>query len=359
MSRPENDTFLRACWREPVPYTPVWMMRQAGRYLPEYRRVRARCQDFLSLCRDPDLAAEVTLQPVDRLAVDAAILFSDILTIPAAMGLGLHFTAGEGPQIEHPVRSAAALDRLGVPDPEAELGYVPETVRRIRKDLANRVPLIGFAGSPWTLATYIVEGGTSRHFAVIKRMAFDEPSLLHRLLALLARAVTDYLNALIAAGAQAVQIFDTWGGVLAPRAYREFSLAYLQQITAHLTRENEGERIPIILFTKGDGGRLEEVASAGADVISLDWKIDPHVARIRIGDRVALQGNLDPCVLYAGPERIRAEVEAILDGFGPKPGHIFNLGHGVLPDTPPEHAQVMVEAVHALSRRETHASGGL
>ncbi|MFP4560520.1 MAG: uroporphyrinogen decarboxylase [Thiohalorhabdus sp.] len=352
MTRPENDTFLRACRREPTPYTPVWLMRQAGRYLPEYRRVREQAGDFMSLCRSPELATEVTLQPVDRLGVDAAILFSDILTIPAAMDRGLRFAPGEGPVIDHPVRSAADVDALPIPDPGGELRYVPDAVAAIRKALNNRVPLIGFAGSPWTLATYMVEGGSSKTYGTIKRLAYDEPAVLHRLLDKLAVAVTDYLNAQIEAGAQAVQIFDTWGGVLTPPAYREFSLTYMQRIVNGLRAVNDGERVPVILFTKGGGPWLEDLAATGADVLGLDWQTDPADARRRVGARVALQGNLDPTVLYARPERIEREVSRTLDAFGPEPGHVFNLGHGVNPDVPPEHAEAFVAAVHELSRRD-------
>jgi uroporphyrinogen decarboxylase len=351
MTRPDNDTFLRACRREPTEHTPVWLMRQAGRYLPEYREVREKAGDFMSLCRNTELATEVTLQPVDRLGVDAAILFSDILTIPAAMDCGLRFEKGEGPVMDNPVRSEADVDRLPIPDPGDELRYVPDAVASVRRALNNRVPLIGFAGSPWTLATYMVEGGSSKTYGIIKRMAFDEPAVLHRLLDKLARSVTDYLNAQIAAGAQAVQIFDTWGGVLTPPAFREFSLTYLRRIVNGLTLVNDGERVPVILFTKGGGAWLEDLADTGADVLGLDWQTDPSEARRRVGDRVALQGNLDPATLYARPERIEREVARTLDAFGPAPGHVFNLGHGVNPDVDPAHAEAMVQAVHDLSRR--------
>jgi uroporphyrinogen decarboxylase len=352
MTRPENDTFLRACLREPTSHTPVWLMRQAGRYMPEYRRVREQAGDFMTLCRSTDLATEVTLQPVDRLGVDAAILFSDILTIPAAMDRGLRFAKGEGPVIDHPVRSEADVDALPIPDPGEELRYVPDAVASVRRALNNRVPLIGFAGSPWTLATYMVEGGSSKTYGTIKRMAYDAPALLHRLLDKLARSVTDYLNAQIEAGAQAVQVFDTWGGVLTPPAYREFSLHYLQRIVNGLRPSAEGERVPVILFTKGGGAWLEDMAATGADVLGLDWQTDPRDARRRVGDRVALQGNMDPCVLYSRPERIEREAARILAEFGPAPGHVFNLGHGVHPDVPPEHAEALVEAVHRLSARD-------
>jgi len=351
MTRPDNDTFLRACRREPTEHTPVWLMRQAGRYLPEYRAVREKAGDFMSLCRSTELATEVTLQPVDRLGVDAAILFSDILTIPAAMNCGLRFVSGEGPVMDNPVRSEADVDALPIPDPGAELRYVPDAVASVRRALNNRVPLIGFAGSPWTLATYMVEGGSSKTYGTIKKLAYDEPAVLHRLLDKLARSVTDYLNAQIEAGAQAVQVFDTWGGVLTPQAYREFSLAYLRRIVNGLSLVKDGERVPVILFTKGGGAWLEDLADTGADVLGLDWQTDPADARWRVGDRVALQGNLDPAILYARPERIEREVARTLDAFGPEPGHVFNLGHGVNPDVPPEHAEALVAAVHHLSRR--------
>ncbi|MEF8794079.1 uroporphyrinogen decarboxylase [Thiohalorhabdus sp.] len=351
MTRPDNDTFLRACRREPTDYTPVWLMRQAGRYLPEYRRVREKAGDFMSLCRNTELATEVTLQPVDRLGVDAAILFSDILTIPAAMDCGLRFVSGEGPVMDKPVRSEADVGALPVPDPGDELRYVPDAVASVRKALNNRVPVIGFAGSPWTLATYMVEGGSSKTYGIIKRMAYDEPAVLHRLLDKLARSVTDYLNAQIAAGAQAVQIFDTWGGVLTPEAFREFSLTYLRRIVNGLTLVNDGERVPVILFTKGGGAWLGDLADTGADVLGLDWQTDPAEARRQVGGRVALQGNLDPAILYARPERIEREVARTLDAFGPEPGHVFNLGHGVNPDVDPAHAEALLAAVHSLSRR--------
>ncbi len=351
MTRPDNDTFLRACRREPAPYTPVWLMRQAGRYLPEYRRVREQAGEFLDLCKSPGLATEVTLQPVERFGLDAAILFSDILTIPDAMDRGLRFVEGEGPVIDRPVLTAADVDALPIPDPGAELGYVPDAVAAIRKALGNKVPLIGFAGSPWTLATYMVEGGASKTYGAIKRMALDEPEVLHRLLDKLVRAVSVYLNAQIAAGAQAVQIFDTWGGVLTPQAFREFDLPYLRRIVNGLRPVQDGERVPLILFTKGGGAWLEEMADTGADVLGMDWQTDPADARRRVGQRVALQGNLDPAALYARPERIEREVARTLDAFGPAPGHIFNLGHGVSPDVPPEHVGALVEMVHRLSQR--------
>jgi len=350
MSELKNDRFLRALLRQPVDMTPVWMMRQAGRYLPEYRATREKAGSFMDLCMNPELACEVTLQPLERFPLDAAILFSDILTIPDAMGLGLYFSEGEGPRFERPVRDAVAIDALGVPDPEVELRYVMDAVRTIRRELAGRVPLIGFSGSPWTLATYMVEGGTTKTFARSKGMMFDRPDLMHRLLGKLADAVTAYLNAQVAAGAQALMIFDTWGGTLTPRAYREFSLAYMQRIVDGLTREADGRRVPVILFTKGGGQWLEQMADTGCDALGLDWTTDIGEARARVGDRVALQGNLDPCTLYASPDAIRRSVGDILAGFGQGSGHVFNLGHGIHPAIPPEHAAAMVEAVHELSR---------
>jgi uroporphyrinogen decarboxylase len=345
----KNDRLLRALLREPVDYTPIWMMRQAGRYLPEYRATRARAGSFMDLCKSPELACEVTIQPLDRFPLDAAILFSDILTIPDAMGLGLYFTEGEGPRFQRPVRDAAAVAALGVPDPEQDLGYVMEAVRVIRRELDGRVPLIGFSGSPWTLATYMVEGGSSKNFATVKGMMFERPDLLHRVLGVLAEAVTVYLNAQIAAGAQAVMIFDTWGGVLSPRDYAEFSLGYMERILRGLTRESEGRRVPAILFTKGGGQWLERMAKSGCDALGVDWTTDLAEARARTGGRVALQGNMDPCLLYASPARIREEVARILASYGRGPGHVFNLGHGIHPDVDPAHAAALVAAVHELS----------
>jgi uroporphyrinogen decarboxylase len=347
----KNDRFLRALLRQPVDVTPVWMMRQAGRYLPEYRATRARAGDFMTLCSTPELACEVTLQPLARYPLDAAILFSDILTVPDAMGLGLYFSEGEGPRFERTVRSAADIDALATPDPERELRYVMDAVRLIRRELGGRVPLIGFSGSPWTLATYMVEGGSSKEFARVKGLMYGEPALMHRLLSKLAAAVTDYLNAQIRAGAQAVMLFDTWGGALTTRDYAEFSLAYMSRIIAGLTRENEGRRVPVILFTKGGAQWLEVMAASGADALGVDWTIDLAAARRRVGDRVALQGNMDPCALYAPPARIRAEVEAVLASYGAGAGHVFNLGHGIHPHVDPAHVQVFIEAVHELSAR--------
>ncbi len=345
----QNDRFLRAMAREEVDVTPVWMMRQAGRYLPEYRATRAKAGSFMDLCRNAELASEVTLQPLERFPLDAAILFSDILTIPDAMGLGLRFEAGEGPVFDHPLRDEKAIRALGVPDPEDELGYVMNAVRTIRRDLAGRVPLIGFTGSPWTLATYMVEGGSSKDYAHLKTLIYDRPELAHHLLGVTADAVTAYLNAQIAAGAQAVMIFDTWGGVLTPRDYRAFSLAYMQRIVDGLTREADGRKVPVTLFTKGGGMWLEAMAETGCDGLGLDWTVDIGDVRRRVGDRVALQGNMDPNMLYARPERIREEVASILESYGSGPGHVFNLGHGIHPGVDPEHAGAFIEAVHELS----------
>jgi uroporphyrinogen decarboxylase len=349
MSELKNDRFLRALLRQPVDMTPVWMMRQAGRYLPEYRATREKAGSFMQLCMNPELACEVTLQPLERFPLDAAILFSDILTIPDAMGLGLYFNEGEGPRFERPVRDKSAIDALGVPDPEQDLRYVMDAVRTIRRELDGRVPLIGFSGSPWTLATYMVEGGSTKTFSRSKGMMFDEPALMHVLLAKLADSVTSYLNAQIAAGAQAVMIFDTWGGTLTPRDYKAFSLDYMQRIVDGLTREADGRKVPVVLFTKGGGQWLELMADTGCDALGLDWTLEIGDARARVGNRVALQGNLDPCTLYASPDTIRRSVADILASYGKGSGHVFNLGHGIHPAIPPEHAGAMIEAVHELS----------
>lgn len=349
MSKPDNDRLLRALLRQPVDRTPVWMMRQAGRYLPEYRASRATAGSFLQLMMTPELACEVTLQPLARFPLDAAILFSDILTIPQAMGLGLYFAEGEGPKFERPLRDAAAINALGIPDPEQDIGFVMDTVRLIRRELNNRVPLIGFAGSPWTLATYMVEGGSSKEFARVKGMLFEQPQVLHQLLDKLAQAVTHYLTAQIESGAQTVMIFDTWGGVLGPETYREFSLRYMEQIVAGLPKTHDGARIPTILFTKNGGGWLEAMAATGADALGVDWTCDLGDARRRVGDKVALQGNLDPCVLYASPARIREEVGKVLAAYGNGSGHVFNLGHGIHQHVDPEHAAAMIAAVQELS----------
>jgi uroporphyrinogen decarboxylase len=330
--------------------TPVWIMRQAGRYLPEYRETRARAGSFIKLCTTPELACEVTLQPLKRFALDAAILFSDILTIPDAMGLGLYFADGEGPRFKNPVRNEADIAKLGVPDPETDLRYVTDATRLIRHELAGQVPLIGFAGSPWTLACYMVEGGGSDDFARVKTLAYNEPALMHRLLDVNARAVTAYLNAQIAAGAQAVMIFDTWGGVLTARGYQQFSLDYMTRIVNGLTREHDGRRVPVIVFTKNGGQWLEAIAACGADALGLDWTIDIADARRRVGAKVALQGNMDPAILRAAPTRIREEAAAILAAYGRGSGHVFNLGHGITPDIEPERVAVLVDTVHELSR---------
>lgn len=351
MSELKNDRFLRALMREPVDATPVWMMRQAGRYLPEYRATRAKAGDFMSLCMNPELACEVTLQPLERYPLDAAILFSDILTIPDAMGLGLYFETGEGPRFKKTVTSAADVDSLPIVNTQKDLGYVVDAVSTIRRELNGRVPLIGFSGSPWTLATYMVEGGSSKDFRKAKAMAYNDPALMHALLEKLALSVTEYLNEQIKAGAQAVQIFDSWGGALAHDAYREFSLDYMQKIVNGLIREYDGRKIPVILFTKGGGQWLEAMADSGAEALGLDWTTPISGAKSRVGDRVALQGNMDPAILYAKPERIRAEVAKILADFGKGSGHVFNLGHGITPEVDPENAGAFINSVHELSQQ--------
>jgi uroporphyrinogen decarboxylase len=351
MSQLKNDRYIRALLKQPVDMTPVWMMRQAGRYLPEYKAVRRDAGDFMAVCTNPELACEVTLQPLRRFKLDAAILFSDILTIPDAMGLGLYFETGEGPKFQHPVANQRDVENLPIPDPELGLGYVMDAVRTIRKNLKGEVPLIGFSGSPWTLATYMVEGGSSKAFTKIKKMAFSDPKTLHLLLDKLADSVILYLNAQIAAGAQSVMVFDTWGGVLSPRDYKLFSLQYMEKIVAGLTREYEGQRIPVTLFTKNGGQWLEAIAATGCDALGLDWTIDIADAKARVGDKVALQGNMDPSVLYAPKERIEQEVSDILAGFGHGEGHVFNLGHGIHLDVPPENAGYFVDAVHEFSKQ--------
>ncbi|MBT9501448.1 MAG: uroporphyrinogen decarboxylase [Burkholderiaceae bacterium] len=353
----KNDTFLRACLRQPTDYTPLWLMRQAGRYLPEYKASRARAGSFMGLATSPAMATEVTLQPLDRYPLDAAILFSDILTVPDAMGLGLSFAQGEGPRFAKQVRDEAAVAELAVPDMH-KLQYVFDAVSSIRRALDGRVPLIGFSGSPWTLACYMVEGAGSDDYRHVKSLMYSRPDLMHRILAINADAVAAYLNAQIDAGAQAVMVFDSWGGVLADGAFQEFSLAYSRRVLAQLKTEHEGQRIPSILFTKGGGLWLDEIADAGSDVVGLDWTVNLAKARAQIGGRVALQGNLDPNVLFAPPERVQAEAIKVLDSFGnPRnadgtwAGHIFNLGHGISQFTPPEHVSALVEAVHSHSRR--------
>jgi uroporphyrinogen decarboxylase len=341
----KNDLLLRALLCEPTPRRPIWLMRQAGRYLPEYRATRGKAGSFMAMCTNPELACEVTLQPIDRYPLDAAILFSDILTIPHAMDVGLEFEAGEGPKIARPVRSAADVDRLKIPDPAHELRYVIDAVALIRRELGGRVPLIGFAGSPWTVGTYMVEGGGSKTFGRIKRMMYEAPDVLHRLLAVLARATIDYLNAQIAAGAQAVMLFDTWGGVLTPAQYDEFSLEYMTQIVAALTRNADGRRVPNIVFTKGGGAWLGKIAAMGCDAVGVDWTTDLSAARAAVGSRVALQGNLDPSALFAPPDTLRQETRKVLDSYGAGPGHVFNLGHGITPDVDPERVAVLVDTV--------------
>jgi uroporphyrinogen decarboxylase len=350
VSRPRNDTLLRALLRQPTDYTPIWLMRQAGRYLPEYRQTRARAGSFMQLCTSPAFATEVTLQPLARYDLDAAILFSDILTIPDAMGLGLYFAEGEGPKFERPLREEWAIRDLQVADPAGKLRYVMDAVAEIRRALDGSVPLIGFAGSPYTLACYMIEGGASDDFRRIKTMLYTRPDLLHHVLDVTARSVIAYLNAQIDSGAQAVMIFDTWGGSLSDAAYREFSLSYLSRIVAGLQREKDGEKVPVILFTKGGGGWLEAMADTGCDALGLDWTVDIGAARQRVGARVALQGNLDPSVLFAPPEVVAEHARRVLHSFGPGPGHVFNLGHGISQFTPPETVTALVETVHAESR---------
>lgn len=350
MSRLKNDTFLRALLRQPTDYTPLWLMRQAGRYLPEYRETRARAGSFLDLCKNKDLACEVTLQPLARYDLDAAILFSDILTVPDAMGLGLYFAEGEGPRFERPLREEWEIRNLTAPDPNIELRYVMDAVSEIRRALDGSVPLIGFSGSPWTLACYMVEGQGSSDYRKIKSMVYSRPDLMHHILSVTADAVVAYLNAQIEAGAQAVMVFDSWGGVLSEAAYQEFSLAYLRRVVAGLTRERDGQRVPSIVFTKGGGLWLESIADIGCDAVGLDWTMDIGRARALVGDRVALQGNLDPNVLFAPPEVVATEARRVLDSFGPHAGHVFNLGHGISQFTPPESVDVLVETVHSHSR---------
>ncbi|MFC0402498.1 uroporphyrinogen decarboxylase [Paraburkholderia rhizosphaerae] len=350
-----NDTFLRALLREPTDYTPIWLMRQAGRYLPEYNATRGRAGSFLGLAKNPDYATEVTLQPLERYPLDAAILFSDILTIPDAMGLGLEFATGEGPKFARPVRNEEDVARLAVPDIGATLRYVTDAVSQIRRALTDaqgrqRVPLIGFSGSPWTLACYMVEGGGSDDFRTVKSMLYGRPDLMHRILEVNARAVTAYLNAQIEAGAQAVMIFDTWGGALADGIYQRFSLHYIEKIVSELKREHDGRRVPVIAFTKGGGLWLEDIAASGVDAVGLDWTVNLGRARERVAGKVALQGNIDPSVLFAPPATIRIEARAVLDSYGNYPGHVFNLGHGISQYTPPEHVAELVDEVHRHSR---------
>jgi uroporphyrinogen decarboxylase len=356
--KPRNDTFLRALLRQPTEHTPIWLMRQAGRYLPEYNATRKRAGSFLGLAKSPAFATEVTLQPIERYPLDAAILFSDILTVPDAMGLGLYFAEGEGPRFERPVRDEDDVARLAPADPALSLGYVLDAVREIRRALGGRVPLIGFSGSPFTLACYMIEGGGSDDFRRVKTMLYQRPDLLHRVLAVNTQAVVDYLNAQIEAGAQAVMIFDTWGGTLADGAYQAFSLAYMREVVARLRREADGQSVPSIVFTKGGGIWLEEIAAIGCDAIGLDWTVNLGNARKRVGQRCALQGNLDPMALFGGEPAIRSAAREVLDAFGPPrdrqgnwAGHVFNLGHGISQHTPPEAVATLVETVHEHSRR--------
>jgi uroporphyrinogen decarboxylase len=349
MTELKNDRFLRALMRQPVDRTPIWIMRQAGRYLPEYRATRSQAGDFMSLCKNTELACEVTIQPLERFELDAAILFSDILTIPDAMGLGLYFAEGEGPKFRKPVRTEKDIEQLKVINTASDLTYVTDAVSTIRRELNGRVPLIGFSGSPWTLATYMIEGQSSRDFARAKTMLYTQPELLHQLLDKLALSVIDYLNAQIASGAQAVQIFDTWGGVLSHAAYQEFSLAYMQKIVAGLNTQSEGRQVPVILFTKGGGQWLSAMADTGCNCLGLDWTTNIGTARQLVGDRVALQGNMDPSVLRGSDDSIRAEVGTILSAFGEGAGHIFNLGHGITPDINPDKVKILVDEVHIKS----------
>ena len=349
MTSPANDIFLRTQFKQPVPYTPIWIMRQAGRYLPEYCATRNKAGSFMDLCKNTDLATEVTLQPLERFDLDAAILFSDILTIPDAMGLGLHFTAGEGPKFEHPLQNEETINKLTIPD-MSKLQYVFDAVHSIRKALNNRVPLIGFSGSPFTLACYMVEGSSSKDFRQIKTLLYRRADLLHHILKVNTQTVIEYLNAQIQAGAQAVQIFDTWGGILTPEAYETFSLHYMQQIITGLIREYNNQKIPIIIFTKGGGQWLEKIATIGADTVGLDWSCDIHQARNRVGNQVALQGNLDPSILFASHQTIEQEVSHVLHAYGTGSGHVFNLGHGINQFTDPESVAVLINAVHEQSR---------
>jgi len=345
MESKKNDLFIRALLREPVERTPIWVMRQAGRYLPEYLQTRAKAGSFMNLCRTPELACEVTLQPLRRFRLDASIIFSDILTIPDAMGLGLYFSEGEGPRFEKPIMGNKDIRQLPRPEIGESLSYVMDAIRLVRRELDGLVPLIGFSGSPWTLATYMVEGGSSKSFNKIKKLIYNEPASAHMLLEKLADSVTDYLNMQIQSGAQAVQIFDTWGGILSPECFTEFSLRYLQRIVSGLIRKHEGVRIPVILFCKGSNAHLEAQADTGCDAVGVDWTISLSEARERVGHRVALQGNLDPAVLLASPDVIAEEASRVLGSFGQGSGHVFNLGHGITPDVDPGHLQALIDTV--------------
>jgi len=346
----KNDRYLKALLKQDTDTTPVWIMRQAGRYLPEYRETRKQAGNFLELCKTPDLACEVTLQPLRRFDLDAAILFSDILTIPDAMNLGLYFSEGEGPKFKKPLRSQADIDQLFVPDPSESLRYVTDAVTLIRQELDGSVPLIGFSGSPWTLATYMVEGGSSKDYHLTKGLMYENPTALHQILDVIAQSVVAYLNAQIEAGAQSVMIFDTWGGVLTPEAYEEFSLRYMQQIVEQLNTQHDGQTIPVKLFTKGGGQWIELIAKTGCNGVGLDWTISIDEARKRVGDKVALQGNLDPNVLYASPDTIRQHARQLIQKFGQHNGHVFNLGHGIHQTANPDNLKVLVDAVHEFGR---------
>lgn len=345
----KNDLYIRGLLRQPTERTPIWVMRQAGRYLPEYRQIRAEAGSFMNLCTNPELACEVTLQPLRRFSLDAAILFSDILTIPDAMGLGLYFAEGEGPKFEKVIKTASDVEQLKRPDPASSLAYVMDAVALIRKNLNGDVPLIGFSGSPWTLATYMIEGGSSKTFAKIKNMIYAEPQTAHLLLDKLADAVIDYLNAQIESGAQAVQLFDTWGGVLAPDMFREFSLRYLSKIVAGLHRSYDGETIPVVVFCKSCNSHLEAIADTGCDGVGVDWTITLSDARARVGERVSLQGNLDPAIMLTNPGIIENQVKVTLASFGKGSGHVFNLGHGITPEVDPHYMTVLTESVRDYS----------
>ena len=345
----KNDRLIRALLRQPVDYTPVWLMRQAGRYLPEYRAIRSKVTDFMQLCKTPELACEVTLQPIKRFNLDAAILFSDILTIPDAMDVGLHFVEGEGPVISRPVRTEQDVNKIQIPNPEMDLKYVCDAIHLIKKELKQELPLIGFAGSPWTIATYMVEGGSNKSFGHIKKLLYSNPALLHHLLDKLTQSVTYYLNAQIKAGVDAIMIFDTWGGVLTTQAYQEFSLRYMSDIIHGLNKERQGQPIPIILFTKSGDQWIEQMVSSGCDAVGVDWTVNLKDIRARVGNNVSIQGNLDPSVLFGTPEFIQKEVKAILSSYGHGNGHVFNLGHGILPEIPFENVKIMVDAVHEYS----------
>lgn len=348
MIKLKNDSLLRAIWQQPLDYTPIWIMRQAGRYLPEYREVREKAGSFLALCKTPELACEVTLQPLKRYPLDAAIVFSDILTIPDAMGLGLRFQEGEGPYFERPLRSLAEIKKLSIPDPGLDLSYVLDAIGLIQHELNGKVPLIGFCGSPWTLASYMVEGKGKTDFSIIKAAVADKAPWLHLLLDKLAHAVSIHLNAQIAAGVQVVMLFDTWGSILSQAAYQEYSLRYIQQTVAYLQREYQGQRIPVILYTRGNC--ISTVTESGCDVLGLDWQVSLQQARQQLGGRLALQGNLDPALLRQSPAVIEQKVSEILQAYGHGSGHIFNLGQGITPDVPVEHVAVLVDAVHRLSK---------